>query len=230
MEGFGFSVEVRKTDRKKSASIHLDGNLVRVTVPKSLSDNRIRDLIQKRTLWIKTKLNQQSQRLVPKPKEYVSGETILYLGRNYRLKVLRENKVSIKMKNGYLVATVLQNDTDPQKTIKSLLEDWYQKHAEMRLKEKTKRFSKLIGVVPKSIAVKNYKSRWGSCSSKAELTYNWRIILAPHHIVDYVVVHELCHLLEYNHSSKYWKHVERHIPNYKEKREWLRKCNASLNV
>jgi predicted metal-dependent hydrolase len=78
------------------------------------------------------------------------------------------------------------------------------------------------GVNPASVTVKNYKSRWGSCSTKGDISYNWRIILAPHSIVDYVVVHELCHMLEHNHSSKYWKHVERHVPNWRECREWLK--------
>ena len=228
MEGFGFQIEVTRTDRKKSASIHIDGNLVKVIAPKSLSDNRVRELITKRTPWIKTKLNEQSQRPIPKPKEYVSGETVPYLGRNYRLKVVSGDTVSIKMKNGYLVATIPEGETNRQKDIKSLLEDWYQAHAEMRLKEKTERLSKIVGVTPKSVSVKSYKSRWGSCSSNGELTYNWRIILAPHRIVDYVVVHELCHLLEHNHSPRYWKHVEHHVPDWRECRDWLKHHNLVM--
>ncbi len=225
MEGFGFQVEVTRTDRKKSASIHLDGKLVKVTVPKSLSDNRVRDLITKRTLWIKTKLKEQSLRPVSKPKEYVSGEAVPYLGKNYRLKVVSGDAASIKMKNGYLIATFPEGASNQQKHIKSLLEDWYQEHAQICLRQKTERFSKIVGVTPKTVSVKNYKSRWGSCSSNGELSYNWRIILAPHRIVDYVVVHELCHLLEHNHSPRYWKHVERHVPDWKECRDWLKNQN-----
>jgi predicted metal-dependent hydrolase len=222
MEGFEFQVEVKRTDRRKSASISLDGNLVKVSVPKSLSDRRIRDLIGKRTPWIKSKLKEQSLRPSSKPKEYVSGETVPYLGKNYRLKVLQGNASTIKMVGGYLVATVTHCEKNRQNTVKDLIETWYQRQAERRLKEKTERFSKVIGVNPKSVAIKNYKSRWGSCSSNGELTYNWRIILAPHRIVDYVVVHELCHLLEHNHSPKYWRHVEHYVPNWKECRNWLK--------
>ena len=230
MEGFEFQIEVKRTDRKKSASISLDGNLVKVTVPKSLSDNRIRDLINKRTPWIKTKLKEQSLRPSSKPKEYVSGETVPYLGRNYRLKVVEGGMPSIKMFGGYLVATVLNCEKSRQDTVKHLLEDWYQRQAKRRLREKTDLLSKIVGVSPKSVSVKNYKSRWGACSSNGKLTYNWRIILAPHRIVDYVVVHELCHLLEHNHSPRYWKHVEHHVPDWRDCRDWLKHQSLMSDV
>ena len=115
-----------------------------------------------------------------------------------------------------------KTDIDTKNTIRSLLEHWYRSLAEKRLGEKTVRLAGVIGVNPASVTVKNYKSRWGSCSTKGDISYNWRIILAPHSIVDYVVVHELCHMLEHNHSSKYWKHVERHVPNWRECRQWLK--------
>jgi predicted metal-dependent hydrolase len=222
MDGFPFQVEVIRTDRKRSASISLSDDLVKVTVPSTLSDNRIRDLVSKRTPWIKKKLQEHSVRPTIPPREYVSGETVTYLGKNYRLKVLRGNQPSIKLRRGYVEATVTKTDIDPKNTIRSLLEHWYRSLAEKRLGEKTERLAGVIGVNPASVTVKHYKSRWGSCSTKGDISYNWRIILAPHSIVDYVVVHELCHMLEHNHSSKYWKQVERYVPNWRECREWLK--------
>lgn len=222
MDGFPFQVEVIRTDRKRSASISLSDDSVKVTVPSTLSDNRIRDLLTKRTPWIKKKFQEQVDRPIPKAKEYVSGETFTYLGKNYRLKVLKGSSSSIKLKRGYLELTLLEADNDPKTTIRLLLKEWYKAHAKKRLIDKTKRFAKVIGVNPNSITVKDYKSRWGSCSVQGDISYNWRIILAPHSIVDYVVVHELCHMLEHNHSSKYWKHVERYVPNWRECREWLK--------
>jgi predicted metal-dependent hydrolase len=222
MDGFPFQVEVVRTDRKRSASISLSDDLVKVTVPSTLSDNRIRDLVRKRTPWIKKKLQEYSARPIIPPREYVSGETVTYLGKNYRLKVLISDQPSIKLRRGYVEATVTKTDIDPKNTIRSLLEHWYRSLAEKRLGEKTVRLARVIGVNPASVTVKNYKSRWGSCSTKGDISYNWRIILAPHSIVDYVVVHELCHMLEHNHSSKYWNHVERHIPNWRECRKWLK--------
>jgi len=230
MDGFPFQVEVVRTNRKRSVSISLCNDLVRVTVPATLSDTRIRDLVTKRTPWIKKKLQEQYDRPNPTPKEYVSGETVTYLGKNYRLKVLKNESPSIKLWRGYLEVTISELDPDPKTTIRSLLKDWYKSHAEKRLIEKTNRFAKVIGINPSSVSVKDYKSRWGSCSAQGDISYNWQIILAPHSIVDYVVVHELCHMLEHNHSRKYWKHVERYVPSCHESRAWLKNHGAMLRI
>jgi predicted metal-dependent hydrolase len=228
MEGFGFQVEVLRTGRKKSASVQLDGNLVKVSVPQTLSDKRVRDLITQRTPWIKSKLRELSERPKFKPKEYVSGETFPYLGKNYRLKVLQGDDCLVRLKNGRFIATISNSD-EPQSLVQELLSEWYRNHAEMRLREKTERLAKIVDVAPRSVAIKTYKSRWGSCSARGDITYNWKIILAPHRIVDYVVIHELCHLIEHNHSNRYWKHVERYVPNWRDCKDWLHKNAVSVD-
>ncbi len=222
MNKFDFQIDVIKTDRKKSVSIQLEGELVKVRVPRSLSDERINSLIKKRIPWIKTKLKEYSQRPSVMPKKYVDGEIFPYLGKNYCLKVEVGDDLSIKMKNGYFLATIPETEADKSKQVKHLLIGWYQSHAKKHLKEKTNQLSELVGASPVSVSIKNYKSRWGSCSSSGVIDYNWRIILAPHFIIDYVVVHELCHLLEHNHSPKYWRIVEKITPNWKNYRDWLR--------
>ena len=229
MEGFEFQFEVIRTRRKKSASIQVDGDLVKVRVPQRLSDKAVRELITKRTPWIKTKLKELSDRPNIKPKKYISGETFLYLGNNYRLKVDRGSENSVSLKGGYFVTTISNNDNQ-QSTVRSLLEDWYQTHAEIQLRAKTLRLASIVGVTPTSISTKPYKSRWGSCSVSGEITYNWKIILAPHRIVDYVVIHELCHLLEHNHSPRYWKHVERHVPDWRDCRKWLTDNQSLISI
>ena len=222
MDGFDFPVEVVRTERKRSATIHLDGLVIKVRVPQSLSENRIRELITKRKPWITSKLRESTKRPPLRSKEFVSGESFPYLGRNYRLKVVFGEEPSLKMKGGYLVSTVLKTDTTPQETTRSMLVSWYRKQAEKRLGEKTDRLAGIVGVSPKSVSVKSYKSRWGSCSVNGDISFNWRIVLAPHRIIDYVVVHELCHLREHNHSPHFWRQVEKHVPDWKECRDWLR--------
>lgn len=222
MDGFPFQVEVIRTNRKRSASISLSDEMVKVTVPSTLSENRIRDLVSKQTPWIQQKLQEQSDRPNLTPREYVSGETLAYLGKNYKLKVLKGKSPTIKMHLGYLEVTVPEDAADPKTSIRLLLTDWYKSNAEKRLIEKTKRFSKIIGVRPNSVCVKDYKSRWGSCSASGDISYNWRIVMASHRIVDYVVVHELCHLIEHNHAARYWRLVGNVISDYKDCREWLK--------
>ena len=236
MEEFGFPIEVVRTNRKKSASIQLEGGLVKVRVPKWLSHRRVRDLISKRTPWIQSKLKQQSLRPCPQAKKYVDGEVFYYLGKKYPLKVVAapfptvenpESVASVKLKHGNLLVTI--GEQSPKALgVKGLLEHWYQRCATAHLKKRTAQLAQRVGVTPTSVAVRHYKSRWGSCSSHGAITYNWQIMAAPAPVVDYVVVHELCHLLEHNHSPRYWKHVTRHVPDWKDHRAWLRTQTLSF--
>ena len=222
------SIEVVRTKRRKTASIKVIDGAVQAIVPDELSDGRIEALIQKRTPWIRKKLREQSQIVTPKPKEYVSGESFTYLGRNYRLKVSKDTDRKVKLKGGYLEVSLPKKPKDGD--IRSALVEWYEQHALDRLTEKTNRYAGIIGVSPNSISVRDYKARWGSCSSKGEISYNWRIIIAPHHIVDYVVVHELCHLKHPNHSPAYWKSVKREVSDYEVCRHWLKDHGSSLVI
>jgi predicted metal-dependent hydrolase len=229
---FDFPIEIIRTERSKSASIEIEDDTVKVTVPKNLSDQRIEELIKNRTVWIRQKLKIQTETIRPKDKEYVNGETFSYLGRNYRLKCLSGGSGEAKLTNGSLTVWLAKDASGAASggCVRQSLQQWYQSRALEKLKEKTKRYSAILGVSPQSVGVKEYKARWGSCSSSGDVTYNWRIIMAPHHIVDYIVVHELCHLLEHNHGPKYWKHVQNVVPNYKECREWLKVNGISLNI
>ena len=226
---FDFPFEIIRTDRVKSASIDVEDNLVKVTVPKNLSDERIEELIKGRILWIKQKLALQATAIISKPKEYVDGEAFAYLGRNYRLKCANGSEESVKLKSGYLNVTT-KNGKRNSEHIKAAIEQWYRTKALSRLVDKNKRYSAILKVEPTSINLKDYKAMWGSCSPKGVVSYNWRIILAPHKIVDYIVVHELCHLIEPNHSSKYWKQVMSVIPDYENSKEWLKNNGSSLLI
>ena len=222
------SVAVTRTKRIKTVSIKIVDGSVYATVPDKMSSFRISELIKKRKLWIKRKLIEESKIVISKPKEYVSGESFTYLGKNYRLKVISNSQSDVKLIGGYIEVGV------PKKlkknTIRESLLEWYQTHAIERLTEKTKRYAKIIGVSPKIISVRDYKSQWGSCSRDSKISYNWRLIIAPHNVVDYVVVHELCHLLEFNHTKNYWRHVSNNFREYKKYRDWLRLNGANLIV
>ena len=229
---FDFPIEIIRTDRSKSASIEIEDDIVKVVVPKNLSDQRIEDLINNRTVWIRQKLKIHTETIRSKPKEYVNGESFTYLGRNYRLKCIRGTSGQVKLKNGYLNVPVGADisESDLGRPVRQSLYQWYQTRALEKLKDKTKRYASILGVKPQSVDVKEYKARWGSCSSSGDVTYNWRIIIAPHQIVDYIVVHELCHLLEHNHGPKYWKHVQSVIPQYRNHKEWLKVNGDGLQV
>jgi predicted metal-dependent hydrolase len=228
----GFPIDVIRTSRRKTASITIEGGIVQFTIPDKLSDKRLRNLIADRTPWIKQKLLLQSDAAPVRPKEYVSGESFAYLGRNYRLKLTQRRTEGLKLKSGQLVLGEDKKLSEANKGafIRSELEAWYHRHAERRLREKAKRYAGIIGVEPRSVSLKDYKSRWGSCSVTGDIFFNWKIIIAPHRIVDYVVVHELCHLIKHNHSPGFWKCVERVLPDYLDRRNWLKNNGKGLMI
>jgi len=159
----------------------------------------------------------------------VSGEAFSYLGRNYRLKINVGIFSGIKLINGRLVMSCATGDRFPH-IIRNSLRNWYQEMAVKKLNEKAKRYALQIGVEPKSINIKDFKARWGSCSIEGDIDFHWKIMMAPNRVVDYVVIHELCHLLEHNHSSKFWKHVERILPDYVEQKKWLKVNNNKTSL
>jgi len=227
IQGNGFLAEVIRANRRKTATIKVEAGKVSVVAPAELSTSRIEEVVAKKSRWIKEKLLLHSQVMAVKPKEYVSGESFSYLGRNYRLKVIQGSPVSVKLIQGYLTV-VTPEPLNPVKTQK-LIEGWYREHAEKKLRDKSNRFAKQMGVQFASVGIKGFRSRWGSCSNDGHIQYNWRIIMAPNRIVDYVVVHELCHLIHHNHSPEFWKAVEKVVPDYGEAKGWL-KSYGSLMV
>jgi predicted metal-dependent hydrolase len=228
-KGNGFLAEIIRTNRRKTVSVKVQAGKVSVVVPQSLPDGRIEELVTKKARWIREKLKLHRESLAVKPKEYVSGEGFTYLGRNYRLKVENGKPKSVILKNARLVVTLPDGSKSPEK-VKNALVQWYRTHAEEKLGEKVNRYAKIVGVTPSSLGIKTFKSRWGSCSHAGHVLFNWKIIIAPHRIVDYVVVHELCHLIEHNHSPRFWKCVERVFPDYRECKGWLKENGRTLTI
>ena len=187
--------------KKKTASRKIKQGVVQVIVPQNLPQKEIDDLLKQKSDWIRQKVIIQQPVPVSKPKEFVSGESFSYLGRNYRLKVLTGDLQPVKLKQGYLRVTVPVERKSDQTLIRKLLQDWYLDRASEKLEQKTVKYAQQIGVQPSKIRVREYKSRWGSCRVRGEVSYNWRIIITPNPVVDYVVVHELCHLIHHNHSK-----------------------------
>ena len=228
-EVLGLRVEVVRSIRR-TAALHIIGSDLQVRVPEYVEDERVAAFLQKKRPWIRSKVA-EIQLLPPhRTKELVSGESFAYLGRHYRLKIQEGHQVGVSLSGGYLKATIRPNEQGEHRTLKiqQYLHNWYRNKAQERLKEKTDRYAKQIGVSPAAVSVRNFKSRWGSCDKKGQVVFNWNIIKAPHSVVDYVVVHELCHLIHPNHSKEFWQEVGRFDSNYLEHRQWLKIKGAGL--
>ena len=229
VQGNGFVAQVKRTQRRKSATIKVEDGVVIVVVPQGLTVERIVKLLNDKSRWIKEKLALHFQTHANSDKQYVSGESFSYLGRNYRLKVSKGCYQPAKLCHGRFTISLMRGTDDPELIAESL-RAWFEHRAKIKLTEKAKRYAKQIGVEYTSIGIKSYKSRWGSCGIDGSIDFNWRIIMAPNRIVDYVVVHELCHLIHHDHSPKFWKMVERIMPDFAASKEWLKENGASLIV
>lgn len=227
-----FPYEVKRTSRRKSATVKVEYGAVTVIIPDNLSEQRLQQIVHSKTPWIRKQLHKQAKYTPVKPKNYVSGESFTYLGRNYPLQLVENSIEPLQLIAGKFVLGIPSGLAKARHSrfVKKALESWYRQRAEHHLLEKTQRLAIKVGVEPKSIAVKTYKSRWGSCSAQGDLSYNWKIIIADHRIVDYVVIHELCHIIHHNHSPAYWQLVGEHMPDYPECREWLKIQGLHLDI
>lgn len=157
-----------------------------------------------------------------------NGDILRFLGEKRLLTVLREGRKHGRVKmvmDRILLFVPYEADYEEKR---KLLEKWYRKEAAVLLAEKAALYAGLLSVAYKEIHIKDQKSRWGSCSSLGNMNFNWRIIMAPESVCDYVVIHELCHLKHMDHSERFWKQVEGICPEYRQYRKWLREHGKEL--
>ena len=230
INGNGFVAEIIRSSKRKTSAIKIQKGKVFVMVPERLSITIIESLITEKSRWIKEKLAIQKEIIAIKPKEFVSGEAFFCLGISHPLKIESGLYPAIQLHQDELVVSVRDKTADNAQAIKQLLIKWFKQKAEVSLKDKTEHYSKIIGVNPSSVTIKSFKARWGSCSVTAGIQYNWKIIIAPDRIVDYVVIHELCHILHHNHSPAFWKTVERYCHDYRDCSAWLKINGARLDI
>ena len=228
-ELFGLRVEVLRSKRKTSV-LYIVGDELQIRVPNRVRDRKIVEILETKERWIRNKVIQLQNQRITNKREFISGESFSLFGRNLYLKVLEGGKVGTQLIDDYLITTVRTSEIgDLRKSrIKTYLERWYIHEAYQKLEEKVMRYSKIIRVSPRAIKVRNYKTRWGSCDNKGRLTFNFHLIKAPHEIVDYVVIHELCHMIQPNHSKFFWNEVARFDPSFKNHKKWLKLNGADL--
>lgn len=203
-------------------TVERDRSIV-VRAPVNTSDEAIRQAIEAKKLWLYEKVN-HSQKYPPKPmrKEFVTGETLMYLGRHYRLEITDDAEPGVRFQNRFYISRRQQPVAGP------VLREWYMARAREKLTPRIGHFASAMGVEYERIMISDLKVRWASCTPKNNLNFNWRIIKAPVYVIDYLIVHELAHLIEPNHSKSFWNIVAVQIPRYAAAKEWLREHGALL--
>ncbi len=223
--------DVTYSSRKTiSISVEAPGK-VRVRAPRGISEDELLHRVQSKARWIVRKLDELKDiNIVPVKKLLLNGESFIYLGRDYSLQLITNTslkKPEIKLDQGMFIVTT---PTRNEEVIKREIEAWYRIKAQEYIRERLKYYQPIVGAEPVRVRIKAQQKRWGSCSSIGNLNFNWRAVMAPSPVLDYLIVHELCHLIHHNHSRGFWNLVSSILPDYKERREWLKKNGVYLNI
>ena len=218
-----FVVSVETGNRKRlSITVHPDLRII-VKAPAGIRQEEIERRVAKRVPWIARQIEYFERfHPLPPPRRYISGETHVYLGRQYRLRIRRGVKPRVRL-IGRFFEMDLPNPEDRSKAEK-VLQGWYTAHAKTLLSRRVTRFLPVfegLGATLTEVRYRRMKRRWGSCSTKGTILLNTELIKAPIHCIDYVIVHELCHLLHPRHNRNFYRLLERILPDWKERKERL---------
>jgi predicted metal-dependent hydrolase len=224
-----FEVIYRK---RKTMSIQIEpGGEVKVIAPVFLKEQQVLDTVRTKAKWIVEKQYEISSINENKIKrDAVNGECYLYLGQEYILSLdINDNykNIEAKLVEKNIIVNTYTRDTN---TIKLTLEKFYREKTLEKVKERVNYYQEYFEVEPRNIKVKEQKKRWGSCTYKNDLLFNWRISMAPANVLDYIVVHEMSHMIHKNHSKSFWGKVESVLPDYKERHNWLKMNAVKLDI
>lgn len=158
------------------------------------------------------------------------GQGFAYLGRSYRLKFVSYSDVPLRLKNGRWELSEAFFASYGEAAVRKAFRDFYLSKGEQIFAERVAHFAPLVGVAPGPTVVKELGYHWASCGIAGALNFNWKSIMAPQTVIDYIIVHELCHLRYRDHSEMFWNEVDKVLPGYRERKEWLRRNGASLDI
>lgn len=238
LSGMSLAYRLRRSPRRRTVTLVIDpeDGLV-VHCPRRHARWRVEQVIRSKARWILTKLEDARRRQRGrKSPRWLPGSLLPFQGGDYPLEVVRsagrgKTVAPVRLEEGRLrlplpaaIAPVSEAE----------MREWmllgYMAAAGETIAARVAHYQALLGVQPRAIRIKGQKRRWGSCSAKGGLNFNWRLILAPPEVLDYVVAHELCHLLHLNHSKRFWESVAGVLPDYKLRRDWLKEHGFELYI
>ena len=191
-----------------------------LTTPLIIDDEHINYILKKRKGWINKKIEFYKSNNKPQIKEYISGENFKYLGKNYRLKVIQSDKEDVKLQRGYIQIFIKNKNNLQMK--KKLLNEWYLLKAENYFKKIIAKYSNILNVDIQNVRIRQMKTRWGSCNSvKSYINLNSELIKKPSFCIEYVIFHELSHLIHPNHSKDFYNYLNTYMPDWKKRKERL---------
>ncbi len=210
--------EIRRSARRKTVQITVDrgGELV-LSAPPGCPLALMENFVREKRFWIYTKLaEKEALRAETRDKHYVSGEGFPYLGRSYRLLLVDYQDMPVKLERGRFKMPRAEAPNGRRHMIR-----WYTQHGEAWLRPRIPHWARRLEVEPTGLTIKPLGYRWGSCGKGGKLYLHWKTILLPPRIVEYILVHELIHLREPHHTPEFWIRLERAMPDFAQRKQWL---------
>ncbi|MEX1034151.1 MAG: SprT family zinc-dependent metalloprotease [Cellvibrionaceae bacterium] len=232
VDTLGFDVIVKRSPRRRTIEIIIRQGEVQLMLPRFVSDQEGMHFLQQKQPWVLQTLEKQrahTQEIVAK--RYTEGELFDYLGQSYPLRIYTARRGGVQLVNGNLyVGIVKRTGIATTDAVQKMLWQWYRNQAMRILTEKTDALAKKIGRSHAGVRLRRTKTKWGHCTAAGIIQYNWQVMAAPEAVIDYLVAHEVSHLVHPNHGKRFWRHVERLFPDYKTHRQWLKTKGHTLIV
>jgi predicted metal-dependent hydrolase len=217
---------------RKTTDIVIERNgMVTVRPPADYTPEQVDAVVESKRLWIYRNLAEwKDLNASAVAREWVNGETFLYLGRAYRLSLVSDQVCTLQLKEGRFCLSQAVIEQEGIEAARRAFESYFTVKGMQRFSERIAYFAPKVGVNVAGIKMKEMGYRWASCGNNGQLNFHWKCMMAPPKIIDYIVVHELCHFHHRNHTDAFWNEVDKVMPDYRERKEWLRKHGASLAV
>lgn len=231
----GIEYLIKSTERSSlGITVERDGT-VAINAPLRAELKAIERFVSSKTVWIRQKLAYKSQTNKEKVRrDFVSGQGFLYLGKSYRLRLINNgtgvvdkegDSTPLRLHNGYFELLEREKERGKEHFIK-----WYKKQTEQQLQLRIPRYANRIDVEVKDFRVLDLGNRWASCGKKGTLNFSWRTVMAPIQVFDYILVHEMAHMIERGHTKEFWRIISRVMADYEERKAWLQEHGVELGI
>lgn len=218
-------------DRRTTDIVIERDGLITVRPPRRMTPEQVDATVLSKRMWIYRNLAEwrdlNATRVV---REWVNGESFLYLGASYRLLLVAEQDEPLKLKDGRFCLLRSVVDRGGKQAAHQAFQDFYEQKGRERLGKRVAVLAARVGVRPGRLLVKDIGYRWASCTKAGSLHFHWKCMMAPATVIDYIVVHELCHLRHRDHSTAFWNEVDKVLPDFLDRKEWLRQRGAELDL
>jgi predicted metal-dependent hydrolase len=231
-----YKYTIRRSHRAKKTRIIVTAEKIEVVAPLRVSERKIHAFVTSKQDWIETATdkvlkNRQALKKMA-PEKYRDGASVPFRGeaKKIQLKFTASKTVNVVFDQQIFTVELPtdRSSEDNHQAIRLALIDWMQNQAVKDVKSMIDEYAEKYNLYPRRVRIKTQKSRWGSCGIHNDINLNWLLMLAPPKVMEYVVIHELCHIQERNHSANFWQLVEKHCPKYREHRLWLKQNSRSV--